>query len=103
MSGAGGGFSSFYEGPVNEAPHDLVMAVNTALTVLSWFENLPKDEQPPRAIWWSGDLLDDWFTEVKERRDSKSTSKKRSSWDEGTDVPLADNELATEIRESMRG
>lgn len=81
------------------------MAVNTALTVLSWFENLPKEEQPPRELWWSGKLLDDWFTEVRERRDQKSGggSKKRSSWDDGTDVPLTDNELATEMREAMRG
>lgn len=80
------------------------MAVNTALTVLSWYENLPKEEQPPRKIWWSGELVDAWFAEVREQRESKSSGgRKRSSWDEGTEVPLTDNDLATEMREAMRG
>ena len=104
VSGVGGGFDSLYKGPISEAPYDIVMAVNSSLTVLSWFENLPKDEQPPRWIWWSGELLDDWFTEVRERRDSRSHGgRKRSSWDDGEDVPLSDNDLATEMREAMRG
>ena len=80
------------------------MAVSTALTVLSWYENLPKDEQPPREIWWSGELLDAWFAEVQDRRDSRSKGgRKRSSWDDGEDVPLSDNDLAAEMREAMRG
>lgn len=81
------------------------MATNAGLQVLSWFENLPRDEQPPRHIWWSGDLLDEWFEDVEERRNAKygQSGRKRTSWDEGTEVPLVENELAQQYREAARG
>ena len=71
------------------------MAVNTALTVISWFENLPKDEQPPRHIWHSADLVDKWFREVEKQRNSKYGGKgRRSSYDDADDVPMTRNEYA---------
>ncbi len=76
----------------------LVVAVNTALMVISWHENLPRDEQPPRAIWWSGELLDEWFRNVEDERSSKSGSKKRSSYDEADDVPMESNVLSEGLR-----
>jgi hypothetical protein len=78
---------------VTDAPHQLVLAVNVGLQVLSWFENLPKNEQPPRHIWWSDDLLSEWFENVEEERAARSSGKKRTSWDTGEDVPLMQNEL----------
>ena len=75
----------------------MVVAVNTALMVISWHENLPKDEQPPRHIWWSADLLDEWFRNVEEERNSRSTTS-RSSYDEADDVPMAGNVLAQGLR-----
>ncbi len=75
----------------------MVVAVNTALMVISWHENLPKDEQPPRHIWWSADLLDEWFRNVEEERNSRSTAS-RSSYDEADDVPMAGNVLAEGLR-----
>jgi hypothetical protein len=73
----------------------MVLAVNGALQVISWFENLPKDEQPPRQIWWSDELLDDWFKNVEQERRERSgqSSKKRSPYDEADDVPMSENEL----------
>lgn len=70
-------------------------AVSEALTVLSWYENLPEDEQPPRHIWWSDDLLEQWFRNVKENRknDSGEGHRPRSSYEEADDVPMAQNEL----------
>ncbi len=73
------------------------MAVNTALMVLSWHENLPRDEQPPREIWWSGELLDEWFKNVEDDRSSRST-KKRSSYDEADDTPMSGNVLTEGLR-----
>jgi len=60
--------------------------------VLGWFENLPKDEVPPRNIWWSGDLLDHWFEEVDRRRGKKALGK-RSTYEEADEVPYMGNQL----------
>ena len=67
-------------------------AVGRGLMVLSWFEELQKDEQPPRHIWWSVDLLDEWFEDVREKRRG-STATRRTSYDESQDVPMTQNEL----------
>ena len=75
----------------------MVVAVNTALMVISWHENLPRDEQPPRHIWWSGELLDEWFRNVEEQRSSRSGSKS-SSYDEADDVPMTGNLLTQGLR-----
>ncbi len=70
----------------------LVQAVNHALMVLSWFENLPKDDVPPRNLWWSGDRLDDWFEDVERRRKRKSSGKK-STYEAADEVPSMGNQL----------
>lgn len=59
--------------------------------ILGWFENLPKDEIPPRNIWWSGDLLDTWFEDVERRRNKKSG--KKSTYDEAEEAPSMGNQL----------
>lgn len=100
MKGLGGDISAFWQGPLEEAAHDVVTAVNVALTVISWHENLPEDEQPPRAIWWSDELLDEWFKGVRERREARhgSNSRRRSSYEEADDVPMLENELISQMR-----
>ncbi len=75
----------------------MVVAVNHALMVISWHENLPRDEQPPREIWWSAELLDEWFRNVEEDRSSRS-SKKRSSYEDADDVPMSGNVYAEGLR-----
>lgn len=77
---------------IDKAPYDLVYAISEGLTVLSWFENLPDDEQPPRHIWWSDELINEWFRNVKEKR-KKGSKKKGSSYEEADDVPMSQNEL----------
>lgn len=47
-----------------------VNAVKMALVYLS-FDELPKEERPPREIWDQGDKLDDWFKAVEKRREEK--------------------------------
>lgn len=61
--------------------------------VLSWHENLPKDEVPPRNLWWSGDLLDNWFEDVERRRKKKSSGKK-STYEAADEVPSMGNQLS---------
>ncbi len=85
----GGMFPDGIEG----APHDLVYAVSEALTVLSWYENLPDDEHPPRHIWWSDQMLSEWFRNVKAKRNKESGPTPRSSYDEAEDVPMSQNEF----------
>lgn len=80
---------------VIDAPWEWVTALNAALTVLSWFENLPKNEQPPRHIWWSDKLLDEWFESVREERKG---SNKRSRYDQAEDAPMMESSLADEFR-----
>ncbi len=53
--------------------------------MLSWFENLTEEEQPPRHIWWSEKLLDKWIKDVIEKR------KPQSSGDEANE--MVGNEL----------
>lgn len=77
----------------------LVQAVNESLMVLSWHENLPKEEVPPRNIWWSGDLLDEWFEDV-ERRRKKKTSGKQSTYEAAEDSPSMGNQLVEEQRKT---
>lgn len=55
-------------------------------------EHLPDEEQPPRHIWWSDELVSDWFTNVKNKR-KRDASGKRSSYDDAQDVPMNQNEL----------
>lgn len=92
----GGDFSAFWPEGIVSSPWALVLATNLALQVISWHENLPRDEQPPRHIWWSEDLLASWFRNVQEGREAKST--KRSSYDDAEDVPMEQNELAAQYR-----
>lgn len=38
------------------------------MTILSWFENLQKEEVPPERLWADPDGLDEWFDRVAEKR-----------------------------------
>ena len=72
------------------------MPVNMALQVISWFENLPRKEQPPRSIWWSDRLLDAWFKNVEDDRNAMTG--KRSTYEDADDVPMMSNELTEGLR-----
>lgn len=98
IRGVGGDFSDLFPDGIQEAAYDHVTAVNLALQVLSWFENLPKDEQPPRHIWWSEKLLDQWFADVREQRSAGPGQKAKSSYQSAQDVPMEQNELVANLR-----
>lgn len=68
--------------------------------ILGWYENLPKEEVPPRHIWWSGELIDQWFEDVEKRR-KKKTSKGGSTYDDADEVPSMGNQLAEEAKEQL--
>jgi hypothetical protein len=58
--------------------------------VLSWYEELTREEQPPRHIWWSADLLEEWFEDVRAKRRGSTAS---TSYAKSEDVPMTQNEL----------
>lgn len=99
VKGLGGSFSDLTGCPIVESTWEQLTVINFALNVLSWYENLPKDEQPPRWIWWSEELLDQWFEDVRENRGGggkKSVS--RSKYDSAEDMPMMRSSLADEFR-----
>jgi hypothetical protein len=53
------------------APADLVSAIDQALKILSWQENLPGDEMPQRWMWHLDWELEAHFQSVRTARDAK--------------------------------
>lgn len=55
---------------VRDCPHVFFEAIRTALMVLA-FDELPKDERPPKRIWLDGEQLTGWFKDVERKREEK--------------------------------
>lgn len=85
---------NFWPEGIQNAPHSLVHAVNESLMVISWYEKLPKDEVPPRHIWWSGELIDKWFLDVEKKREKKTG--KSSTYESADEVPMMGNQMAND-------
>jgi len=64
---------------VENAPSDLISAIDQALKILSWQENLPSDEMPPRWMWHLDWELEAHFTKIKNERDRKFAQPSSSS------------------------
>lgn len=45
------------------------MAIEQALTILGWYENLPSDEVPPEYLWEDNEGLEQWWEEVKAKHE----------------------------------
>ncbi len=69
---------------IEDISADIMMAFQHAIIVISWQDNLPKKELPPRWMWPFPQELNTWFEEVEMIRD-----KDRASGEEG-DVEGAD-------------
>jgi hypothetical protein len=55
---------------LRDCPHLFFEALRTAMVVLS-FDELPKDERPPKHIWLDGEKLTAWFKDVERKREDK--------------------------------
>lgn len=53
-----------------DLPFTIHQAILAALNYLS-FNELPKDERPPKWMWTDSDQLDKWFKEVERLREAK--------------------------------
>lgn len=76
-------------GSLTDLPYALFDQILGAMVVLS-YEELPKDERPPKRIWDDPEGLRDWFREVERRRDAK--------YGTGSGEPMQENEYARELR-----
>lgn len=74
------------------------------MKVLSWYENLPKDEVPPEHIWEDSQGLDEWWETVEAKRnDGTATGSRYDSTSDdsegGADKPgMAQNDLARSLK-----
>jgi hypothetical protein len=55
---------------VRDCPHVLFEAIRVALLIIS-FDELERDERPPRRIWLDREKLAAWFKDVERRRTEK--------------------------------
>ncbi len=76
---------------VTDIPWYLQVAIEFGLTVLSWMENLPKKEVPPRHIWADPEGLELWWKKLDDlRADGLSSSAASPEGDKaGTENDLA--------------
>lgn len=79
------------------------MAIEHALTVLNWHENLPKDEVPPEHLWEDVEGLELWWKDVEAKReDGIPTRRGRgSSNDSDDDDPgpeMVENDYARSLK-----
>lgn len=70
------------------------MAIDHALAVLNWHENLPKDEVPPQHIWEDPEGLEQWWKRVDEKRTTRSDP----GLEEVEDEDMVGNDLAKQFR-----
>lgn len=74
------------------------MAIEHALQVLSWYENLPKDEVPPEHLWEDVEGLEQWWGDVEAKReDGVATTRGRGSKgsdDDDPDPAMVENDYA---------
>jgi hypothetical protein len=55
---------------LQDIPHVLFDAIRLALSFLK-FDELPKDERPPRRIWLDHDAMSSWWAHVERLREEK--------------------------------
>lgn len=53
-----------------DLPHPIFTAIRSGSVLVS-FDELPKDEQPPRWMYDDNEALRDWFVEVERKRDAE--------------------------------
>lgn len=76
-----------------DLPYQLFHALRLALGFLS-FDELPKDERPPRSIWLVGDEMRQWFKAVERQRDRKYGLKSEDGVSDDIEGPVEQNDTA---------
>jgi hypothetical protein len=74
------------------------VAIEQALLIISWRENLQRDETPPEYLWEDAKGLELWWGRVEDkRRDGFSTGSPDGS-DDPESPDLVENDFARELR-----
>lgn len=47
-----------------DVPWTIILAIEQAKKVLSWYENLSEEKRPPKEIWKNDRKLKKWFDDV---------------------------------------
>lgn len=74
-----------------DLPYTHFDAIRDALGYLS-FEELPRDERPPRAIWRDPKAIRAWFRDVEAERERKFGANK-GVYDEPIEGPVSENDV----------
>lgn len=80
---------------IEDLPYDLSIAIDQALRILSWQENLGSEEMPPQWMWHLDWEIEAWFIDVKNKREEKYNPKGNSTQD---DAAWEDNEYASRFK-----
>ena len=83
---------------VEDLPADLAVAIEQAVTILSWQENLVSEEMPPKWMWHLDWEIENWFIAVKNKREARY-NKDPSDDSEGSDSDWEDNEYAQKYKQ----
>lgn len=78
---------------IEEVPVEVIQAVEHAFKILDWYENMTKDEVPPRWMWTVDHELDLWFEEVERQREEKYGGRS-----EDESAGMMSNELAEQLK-----
>ena len=84
---------------VQDVPHDFHAALDHAIRILAWQENLPSDEMPPRWMWNLDWELEDHFLKVDAERRKKYGGDDQSISDDGSEPIWDENVYAARFKE----
>lgn len=75
-------------------------AIEHALIVLTWHENLQKEDVPPEYLWEDSEGLEMWWKTVEDRQeDGRSTTRGRAD-DSDEEAPgLQENDYARYLKQ----
>jgi len=62
------------------------------MMILSWFENLPKDEQPPKKIWHDDRAIERHFAKIRGKKERSS-----AGYDEAEEGSLKDAQQGRDV------
>lgn len=54
-----------------DLPWPFFDAIRQAFSIISWHEDLPEDERPPKRLWLDAEGLSLWFARVRRERERK--------------------------------
>ena len=79
-------------------PWYLQVAIEQSLTILSWYENLPKEDVPPEHLWEDSQGLELWWATVEERRELDPLGSGKPSARDEQGPEMEQNDLARALR-----